>query len=115
MSYTELHTGKFKIVAKGVDEIDTYASENNLTGQVERKEYNGKVSYYIDNSEGYDIVNVKGTPVMIKYDYHTEDEAYDFVSHMDKNPDGSYNFIMMFHNGGTCLSEMLAYELKDLI
>lgn len=115
MSYTELHTGKFKIVAKGVDEIRTYVKENNLENKVERQEYNGKVNYYIDDNETYDIVNVKSTPVMIKYDYHTEEEAHDFVSHMDKDQDGSYNFIMMFHNGGTCLSEMLAYELKDLI
>lgn len=115
MSYTELHTGKFKIVAKGVDEINTYVKENNLANKVERQEYNGKVSYYIDDNKEYDIVNVKNVPVMIKYDYHTEEEAHDFVSHMDKDQDGSYNFIMMFHNGGTCLSEMLAYELKDLI
>ena len=37
MSYTELHTGKFRIVAKGVDEIDTYVNENNLADKVERK------------------------------------------------------------------------------
>ena len=43
MSYTELHTGKFSIVAKGVDEIDAYVNANNLTDKVDRKEYNGKV------------------------------------------------------------------------
>ena len=53
MSYTVLHTGKFRIVAKGVNEIDTYVNANNLTGKVDRKEYNGKVSYYIDDRERY--------------------------------------------------------------
>ena len=52
---------------------------------------------------------------MIKYDYHTEEEACDYVSHINKDPDDSYNFIMMFYNGGTYLSEMIADELKHLI
>ena len=115
MRYAELHTGKFRIVAKGVDEIDTYVNENNLTDKVERKEYNGEISFYIDSKEGYDIIDVNDIPVMIKYDYHTEEEACDYVSHINKNPDGSYNFIMMFYNGGTYLSEMIADELKNLI
>ena len=114
MSYTELHTGKFSIVAKGVDEIDAYVNANNLTDKVDRNEYNGKVSYYIDD-EGYNIVVVKDIPVMIKYDYHKEEEACDYVSYINKEPDGSYDFIMMFYNGGTCLSEMIADELKHLI
>ena len=115
MSYTELHTGKFRIVAKGVDEIDAYINANNLTDKVDRDEYNGKVSYYIDDKEGYDIVVVKDTPVMIQYDYHNEEEASDYISHINKGADGSYNFVMMFYNGGTCLSEMISDELKHLI
>ena len=111
MSYTELHTGKFRIVAKGVEEIDNYINENNLIDKVERTEYNGKVSYYIDN-EQYDIVKVKDIPVMIKYDYHTEEEDLSYVSRINKDPDGSYNFIMMFYNGGTYLSEIIGDELE---
>ena len=114
MSYTELHTGKFSIVAKGVDEIDAYVNANNLTDKVDRNEYNGKVSYYIDD-EGYNIVVVKDIPFMIKYDYHKEEEACDYVSYINKEPDGSYDFIMMFYNGGTCLSEMIGDELEHLI
>ena len=111
MSYTEFHTGNFSIVAKGVDEIDAYINENNLTDKVERKEYNGKVSYYIDNEE-YDVIKVKGIPVMIKFKYHNEEEASDYVSYINKDKDGSYNFIMMFYNGGTDLSEMISDELQ---
>ena len=111
MSYTEFHTGNFSIVAKGVDEIDTYINENNLTDKVKRTEYNKKVSYDIDNEE-YDVVEVKGIPVMIKFKYHNEAEASDYVSYINKNEDGSYNFIMMFYNGGTYLSEMISDELQ---
>ena len=111
MSYTEFHTGNFSIVAKGVDEIDTYINENNLTDKVERTEYNGKVSYYIDNEE-YDVIKVKGIPVMIKFKYHNGTEASDYVSYINKDKDGSYNFIMMFYNGGTDLSEMISDELQ---
>ena len=52
---------------------------------------------------------------MIKYDYHKEEEACDYVSYINKEPDGSYDFIMMFYNGGTCLSEMIGDELENLI
>lgn len=112
MSYTEFHTGNFSIVAKGVDEIDAYINENNLTDKVERTEYNGKVSYDID-SEEYDIIRVKRIPVMIKFKYHNEAEASDYVSYINKDEDGSYNFIMMFYNGGTDLSEMISDELQS--
>lgn len=112
MSYTEFHTGNFSIVAKGVDEIDAYINENNLTDKVERTEYNGKVSYDID-SEEYDIIRVKSIPVMIKFKYHNEAEASDYVSYINKDEDGSYNFIMMFYNGGTDLSEMISDELQS--
>lgn len=111
MSYTEFHTGNFSIVAKGVDEIDAYINENNLTDKVERTEYNKKVSYDIDNEE-YDVVEVKGIPVMIKFKYHNEEEASGYVSYINKDEDGSYNFIMMFYNGGTDLSEMISDELQ---
>lgn len=112
MSYTEFHTGNFSIVAKGVDEIDAYINENNLTDKIERTEYNGKVSYDID-SEEYDIIRVKSIPVMIKFKYHNEEEASDYVSYINKDEDGSYNFIMMFYNGGTDLSEMISDELQS--
>ena len=115
MSYTELHTGKFSIVAKGVDEIDAYVNANNLTDKVDRDEYNGKVRYYIDDNEEYDIVVVKNTPVMIKYDYHKEEELCDYISYINKETDGSYDFIMMFYNGETDLSEMIGDELEHLI
>ena len=111
MSYTEFHTGNFSIVAKGVDEIDAYINENNLADKVERTEYNGKVSYYIDDKE-YDIVRVKDSiPVMIKFKYHKASDD-DYVSYINKDEDGSYNFIMMFYNGGTDLSEMISDELQ---
>ena len=29
------------------------------------------------------------------------------VSYINKGPDDSYDFIMMFYNEGTCLSEMI--------
>ena len=85
-----------------------------MQDKVDRNEYNGKVSYYIDD-EGYNIVVVKDIPVMIKYDYHKEEEACDYVSYINKGPDDSYDFIMMFYNGGTCLSEMIGDELEHLI
>ena len=112
MSYTEFHTGNFSIVPKGVDEIDAYINENNLAEEVERTEYNGKVSYYIDDKK-YDIVIVKDNiPIIIKFKDHNEAKASNDVSYINKDKDGSYNFIMMFYNGGTDLSEMISDELQ---
>lgn len=112
INYTS-HNDTLTYVFKGVDEIDAYINENNLTDKVERTEYNGKVSYYID-SEEYDIIRVKDNiPVMIKFKYHNGTEASDYVSYINKDADGSYNFIMMFCNGGTDLSEMISDELQS--
>lgn len=52
---------------------------------------------------------------MIKYDYHDEKDSSDYISYINKEPDGSYDFVMMFYNGGTYLSEMIGDELEHLI
>lgn len=115
MSYTELHIGKFSIVATGTDEIDAFIKANKLEDKVDRDEYRGEVTYYIDSDEGYEFVTVKGKQVLIAYDIHQEEEASDYVSHITKSPDGTYDFVMMFYNGGTCLSEMIGDELARVL
>ena len=111
MSYRGFDAGDVSSGAKGVDGSDAYINESNLADKVERTEYNGKVSYYIDDKE-YDIVRVKDSiPVMIKFKYHKASDS-DYVSYINKDEDGSYNFIMMFYNGGTDLSEMISDELQ---
>ena len=59
MSYTELHIGKFSIVATGTDEIDAFIKANKLEDKVDRDEYGGEVTYYIDSDEGYEFVFIE--------------------------------------------------------
>lgn len=42
-----------------------------------------------------------------------EDDTSD-ISILTPNTDGSYNYIMQFYNGGTCLSEMLEDGIKNI-
>jgi hypothetical protein len=39
---------------------------------------------------------------------------YEDICFMSQNSDGTYNFVMQFYNGGTCLSEMIDEGLKKL-
>lgn len=41
-----------------------------------------------------------------------EDDTED-ISILKKAPDGSYDYIMQFYDGGTCLAEMLEDAMKE--
>lgn len=113
MSCSETHFGRFKIVAKGIDEMKKYAAKNDLENKLEFDEYNdGKCYCYIDPSDGYDAVFVNGEWQLLKFITHVETDDY-FVSLTEVDKD-TYDFATMFYNGGTCLSEVLGDELGNI-
>lgn len=113
MSCSETHFGRFKIVAKGIDEMKKYAAENDLENKLEFDEYNdGKCYCYIDQSHGYDAVFVNGEWQLLKFITHIETDDY-FISLTQVDED-TYDFATMFYNGGTCLSEVLGDELGNI-
>lgn len=128
MSYTEFHKGKFKIVARGDEDIKKYIKDNNLeerielnidteTGKIEdledtadfnndkyHHEYN-MITYkrYLPNSYNR---NPNAEHLLIKYLEHEhfglEDGDIDIHKRISKD---EFEFAISFYNGGT-------YELE---
>jgi hypothetical protein len=112
MSCTETHFGRFKVVAKGIDEMKKYAAENDLENKLEFDEYaTDKYYCYIDTDHGYEAIYVHGEWQLIKFINHIVTDDY-FVSLTQVDED-TYDFATMFYNGGTCLSEVLSEELGN--
>lgn len=113
MSCSETHFGRFKIVAKGIDEMKKYAAENDLEKKLEIDEYdNNKYYCFIDSSHGYEAIFVNGEWQLLKFITHIETDDY-FVT-LTKVDEDTYDFATMFYNGGTCLSEVLGDELENI-
>ena len=88
MSRTELHYGRFQVVAKGINEMKQYAKENDLENKLEFDEYDENRCYcFIETSDGYEAVYVNGEWQLIKYLKHieTDDEELDAFLQNDCN------------------------------
>ena len=101
MSQTETHIGKFKILAKGKDNILEYIKEHNIDKFFDVN-YN---NYITSESEYYDILN--GDTLI---EYGEDDSLVEFT----KNEDGTIDFLVQFYNGGCCLQEVLE-DYKNFI
>jgi len=75
----------------------------------------GKGEYYdgILFDEFYNKFIRIGEEIYKIYD-NEEKECFDSFCELSENGDGTYSFSTMFYNGGTCLSEMLAEEIKKI-
>lgn len=100
MSQTEIHIGKFKILAKGENNILEYIKEHNLEKFFDINEY-----YIEPESEYYDILD---GGILIEYIEHKKYGEYDDLVEFTKNEDGTINFMVQFYNGGCCLQEALS-------
>lgn len=100
MSQTETHIGKFKILAKGKDNILEYIKEHNIDKFFDVN-YN---NYITSESEYYDILN---GDTLIEYVEHREYGEDDSLVEFTKNEDGTIDFLVQFYNGGCCLTEAL--------
>lgn len=111
MSNTELHTGKFKIVAKNNAEIKKYVEDNNLSDKLSISKYGG---WYIDD-EDYTITRIKNSDehVMIKFIEHTESDPDDYVIEFQKEDNDEVSFTCLFYNGGTDLNELIEDYLNS--
>lgn len=106
MSKIERHTGKIKKV-----DLNNYTVE----GWCERKckELGIELdTYYKTYKEA--LLNDPYPAIVIELDDELweviedkEEEASEDISILIPNSDGTYSYIMQFHNGGTCLNEML--------
>ena len=103
MSYTETHFGKFKVLARGRENINNYIKEHNL----EVDDPNCKDLYPINDK--YCITypyDRNKQECLIEFINHEEFEEEGFAKFYN-NKDGTIDFAVQFYNGGCCLGEAL--------
>lgn len=117
MSYTEIHTGKLKKLE--VEDVKSWMIE---------KLFDNGVSVHIDKSidelndmffdndlcDKYYIHKRNGKYTVFEILDHYEDEFNEDLSHITKLPDGVYDFVFVFYNGGTYFNEVMGYALDDI-
>jgi len=108
MSQTETHIGKLRLITLPESQsIEDWCKEK---CNCELSSYNNTWQEQLMDkfTEVYFIINGK---IYEAFD-HTEFD--DDISHLEDNGDGTFDFIMKFHNGGCCLSECIEDEFKKI-
>lgn len=95
MSYIETHFGKFKILAKGEENIRQYIKEHNIETD-DTHEYCVTYPYEKD-----------GDKYLIEFIEHEELDEGDHFEKFQQNEDGTISFGVQFYNGGCGLEEAL--------
>jgi len=102
MSYTETHFGKFKILAKGEENIRQYFKEHNIETDDDDKYC---VTYPYEKD---------GDKYLIEFIEHEGLDDRDDFEKFRQNEDGTINFVVQFYNGGCGLEEALGNFYKYL-
>lgn len=109
MSYIETHFGKFKILAKGEENIRQYIKEHNIeTDEYEDAWPSDTDKYCVTYSYEED-----GDKYLIEFIEHEELEGEGFEK-FQQNEDGTISFEVQFYNGGCGLFEALGDFYKCL-
>lgn len=123
MSYTELHTGKLKVLQKdlSIEDFKTWLATKEGF-EVEDFEFCLEEEY--DYFEVRDKSKRYKEPMYVKYFYnkgilyemieHSGEQEADFLHLTTKNEDDTISFTYLFYNGGTCFSEMLEEGLDKI-
>lgn len=108
MSCIETHFGRFKILAKGEENIRQYIKEHNI----ETDKYD---DIWPSDTNKYCVTYpYEGDKYLIEFIEHEElDEGDDFEK-FQQNKDGTISFGVQFYNGGCCLGEALGNFCKYL-
>ena len=111
MSEVERHIGKIrKIELNGMMPEEWYQKECEKRGISKPDFYDTWKQCYNDEFWPLSPAEVDGELWEIVEDREEDDTEY--LSILKKNPDGTYDYLMQFYNGGTCLSEMLEEAIK---
>ena len=114
MSYTETHIGKLrKVDLKGLTVEQWAEAKCREKGITELESYHDNWKEEFLDSGKYNTYFFNGDDVYETFD-HVEIEEGNDIDILTPNNDGTYNFVMQFSNGGTCLSEMIEEALEKL-
>lgn len=114
MSQEEIHIGKLRKIKLETD-LQTFYKEKLLSKNLIQNfdnwdfddwedafKWNFRNKYFIVNEQVFEVFDHK------QFDY--EDIYY-----LKDNGDDTFDFVMKFYNGGTCLSECIEEELEKLV
>ena len=107
MSYTEIHFGRFKVLAKGEKNIKEYINKHNI-----EVEYD---DIYPTDYNKYCVTECyEGEKHLIEFIEHEELEEGDDFGKFHLNEDGTVSFGVSFYNGGCGLEEAIGDFYKRL-
>lgn len=116
MSYTELSHGKL-VKIENTDNLpieEFYKSicdkHGYSTKKTDSESWRDILGDYGQYRDGYYLV---GDDVYQAIDMVTKEDC-SYFDLFQPNPDGSITFVAYYHNGGTCLSEIIEYGIKEL-
>lgn len=125
MSYTELQSGKFKVIGKmSLEEVDNYCK--NIVEQRFPEKYEEIIQkgFPCWSNGWFEVLNdtLPYNKEMFIYSNETLCNVFNIKNHEDdgyfcnisKINDDEYEFITQYYNGGTCLSEILDEEISKL-
>ena len=126
MSCTELHTGKFRIIAQTTEDTFNFIAKNlskywkpeiSSRGYVDIEETGAYIEEYFwaDKNFPYKMLNVGNQTYLVEMLEHKEFGEDEYPLEISKNEDGTFDFIAQFYNGGTCMEECLEEALERLI
>lgn len=123
MSYTELHSGKLRKLRFDMD-IEEFKEWLETKEGFEVEDFDEKIEDEYEFFEVRDKSKKYKEPMYIKYVYnkgnlyemteHSGGESNDYAHITIVNKDETINFTYLFHNGGTCFSEMLEEGLNKI-
>lgn len=105
MSCTETHFGKFKVLAKGKENINKYIRDNKI-----EVDYDDSDLLHPSDYDKYDVTcpyDKSLEPCLIEFIEHEEFNDGDDFEKFKLNQDGTISFAVQFYNGGCCLAEAL--------
>jgi len=103
MSYTETHFGKFKILAKGEENIKKYMEEHNIETCFPDDIWPADTEkYYVTYPWDKD-----GDNYLIEFLEHKAYDDGEGFEEFRQNEDGTVSFGVQFYNGGCGLEEAL--------
>jgi hypothetical protein len=111
MSQEEIHIGKLRKIAIH-SSVEEWAESKCKLDNIEKASYNNnwleqlRDSYY----EKYFIVNGN---IYEAFDHKEFD--YEDIYYLKDNGDNTFDFVMKFYNGGTCLEECIEEELEKIL
>jgi hypothetical protein len=112
MSQEEIHIGKLRKIKLETD-VETFCKQKCVEkGITEHANYyhNWEDYFKTEFRNEYFIVNEQ---VFEVFDHKQFD--YEDIYYLKDNGDDTYDFVMKFYNGGTCLEECIEEELEKLI